>query len=283
MYKRAKTDLEKRPLRQSKRISSPPKLSPDEKPKLLNKLPASNQRFETTPTIRRKQEKDDVINEILLGNFEIQFLTPSGEVDETQQVLQVESIEDSTEIEIISESQVPEEIEQLSAVVESDEDYKPFEVKKKSPAVKQSKNKRKRVSVVKSEKKSANEVLIESEDQYFVALEDVDDQDLDENGEKKIFQCAYEQCSERFARRQACKTHFYNHLASQAVPNGYKCKFCQKTFKVSSALERHERVRRTNKFEEFFNLHKPFRSTPATSHSSATSPGARKLFRKERC
>jgi uncharacterized Zn-finger protein len=79
-----------------------------------------------------------------------------------------------------------------------------------------------------------------SDDHYFIPV--VAEGDLDENGEKKIFQCAFEGCSERFARRQACKTHFYNHITTKDVNNGFTCQYCQKCFKVASSLQRHERI-----------------------------------------
>lgn len=82
----------------------------------------------------------------------------------------------------------------------------------------------------------------DSETIYCKAIEDVENAELDVNGEKKIFQCAFEDCEDKFARRQACKTHFYNHVTKQIVPSGFACKFCGKTFKVLSALQRHERV-----------------------------------------
>lgn len=238
---------EKPVLRQSGRITSPNKSSPG-KPVLLNKLASSNQRFESSPTVRRKQKQDESsLNEILLGNFEIQFLSPTGDVDDIEHVYQVEGLAENTEVEIIDEAQLPEENEEFEEIAESEEEYKPPAPKKKLSFVKKINTRRKQILVTKPEKKEASLLVKNSpnefvEDHYFEAIENVDDQDLDENGEKKIFQCAFENCIRRFARRQACKTHFYNHLASQSVPNGYKCKSCQKTFKVLSALERHERV-----------------------------------------
>lgn len=81
-----------------------------------------------------------------------------------------------------------------------------------------------------------------SESNYFKAIDDVENAELDANGEKKIFQCAFEDCEEKFVRRQACRTHYYNHITKQSIPTGFTCKYCQKTFKIASALQRHERV-----------------------------------------
>lgn len=83
---------------------------------------------------------------------------------------------------------------------------------------------------------------LHNEPNYFKAIEDVKNAELDSNGEKKIFQCAFENCIETFARRQACRTHYYNHITLRSIPSGFSCKYCQKTFKISSALQRHERI-----------------------------------------
>jgi uncharacterized Zn-finger protein len=84
---------------------------------------------------------------------------------------------------------------------------------------------------------------------YFRVLDDNDKIKLDENGEKKIFQCTFSNCTETFSRRQQTKTHYFNHLA---VGSQYVCKYCSKKFKVQSALERHERVHNNSKVK--FNL-----------------------------
>lgn len=59
--------------------------------------------------------------------------------------------------------------------------------------------------------------------------------DLNENGEKQIFQCA--KCPMRFSTRQACKAHFSEH----ETMHGLECNFCKKLFRTNSALTRHVR------------------------------------------
>lgn len=51
---------------------------------------------------------------------------------------------------------------------------------------------------------------------YCTVLTDQQNPDLDENGEKKIFRCAFGKCNETFSRRQQCRTHYYNHLATDS-------------------------------------------------------------------
>lgn len=255
MYKAIK-ELET--LKRPKRLPPSPIKSDTDKPQpvLLNKLAPSNQRFEDSRGVKRRRKEtqsEPVADEIVVGNYEIQFVDHEGKsLDETQQVYQVEKVaDDETHIEIIEETQfteVDEEQQEEEESAQSDEEYKP-------PTKNLRRNKLNVVEkplVVKKKRKSATSTastpLVKKdvtanalEDNYFVAI-DADEKDLDENGEKKIFQCSFENCTERFARRQACKTHFYNHLTTKAVTNGFTCQFCQKCFKVASALERHERV-----------------------------------------
>lgn len=179
-----------------------------------------------------------VDEDIVLGNYEIQFIDHEGKVVAgSQHVIQGE------EIEILGEAQYAEVEEEES--VQSDEDYKPprglkkkAKVFSKPPVAK----KKKRQSGKPSTPLVRKDLTVESFDEHYFITIEADENDLDDNGEKKIFQCAFYNCIERFARRQACKTHYYNHLTTLAVPNGFTCKFCQKSFKVASALERHERV-----------------------------------------
>lgn len=229
-----------------------------ESPRLLNKCALSRQRFRSSPTIRRKSKQiqsetqdepnGTVVSEVVLGDYEIQIISPD-EADEIQH--QFKKITENTEIEFINEVEFTEEnVELQDKAKESEDEYKTTvrpKNNKRSPPVKRLSYKRKSE---KAKAKSSQPVAIKTEqvfesaeDHYFKTIDDVDDKDpLDENGEKKIFQCGFEDCCERFARRQACKTHYYNHLASRVLTKGFKCDFCQKTFKVQSALERHERV-----------------------------------------
>lgn len=230
-----------------------PKPSPTkvpESPRLLNKCAPSLQRFQSSPTIRRKSSRkvepealETIIDEIILTDYDIEIITPE-EISEAHP--QFTEINDNTEIEIINEVEYSEENSEPQDVAkESEEEYKPPERSNRKRTPKKSLEKKKSVKT-KSLKRSSLPVAepAAAEDKYFKAIDDVHDenQSLDENGEKKIFQCAFQDCNERFARRQACKTHYYNHLASKVLTKGFNCKFCQKTFKVVSALERHERV-----------------------------------------
>lgn len=229
----------------------PTKKLPDN-PVLLNKCAPSRQRFESSPAIRRKRiqvnKTEPVVDEIVIGDYEIEIMT-QDEVEETQQVF--DKITDVTEIEFLNEIELAEE--QLEEIIESEEEYKPPIVTRKArvkslPTVKVPSVRRKAIKV-ESCRKSTQRVAVKKDEifepveaSYFEAIENVNEKDLDENGEKKIFQCAFLNCTESFARRQTCKTHYFNHMASQTITNGYTCDFCQKAFKVSSALERHKRV-----------------------------------------
>lgn len=86
---------------------------------------------------------------------------------------------------------------------------------------------------------------------YFKIIENSEHQTLDKNGEKKIFACVYQDCNESFARRQMCKTHYFNHFATNS---NYCCKHCSKKFRVQSALERHERIHSNSKVSCYFIL-----------------------------
>lgn len=79
-------------------------------------------------------------------------------------------------------------------------------------------------------------VKLENES-YYKKVDETGDVEIDEAGEKKIFQCAV--CPMKFTRRQNCKTHYYTHT----TPNSpFTCEFCSKGFKSNSAMERHRRV-----------------------------------------
>ncbi|CAO1430637.1 unnamed protein product [Diamesa tonsa] len=88
----------------------------------------------------------------------------------------------------------------------------------------------------KSDIKSLLSVKLESES-YYKKVDETGDVEVDEAGEKKIFQCPL--CPLKFTRRQNCKTHYYTHT----TPNSpFTCEFCSKGFKSNSAMERHRRV-----------------------------------------
>ena len=248
-----KNEVEKavKKLQISKKSSPKPQaLITNTPPVVLNKLAPSNrnQTFTSSPAVRRKRKEteqpEQIVDEIVLGDYEIQFLDKDGKiVDEPQHAYQME--ESGKEIEIIGESQLMEveEVEEEEST-DSDEEYKPLTVRKtrkfkvfetKSAKKKEKPSKSSEVSILVPQIVGVNQ-----DDSYFIPVKA--DGDLDANGEKKIFQCSFENCRERFARRQACKTHFYNHITTKIVSNGFTCKFCQKYFKVASSLLRHERI-----------------------------------------
>lgn len=214
-------------------------------PILLNKTIAVNQQFQGIPTLRRRDQSEQIHEQIVMGNYEIEFLTEN----EDDEQLVSKSNED-VEVEIlgfvsIDEENVVQEEKEAEADSDADEDYVPEKkVVKRKPVVFKSR------TLLKQDKIIYKPVIVEvrqealetTEDLYFKTLLDVDTADLDEKMEKKIFQCAFDGCTETFARRQACKTHFFNHKATSYIQKGFSCKFCQKAFHVASAVERHERV-----------------------------------------
>lgn len=253
-FENEKQDIIQKELEKVKINFSPPRLTrsrqiPDNLI-LLNKCAPSNQRFDNVPKVVRRQSspKKSIIapetetNTIVVEGYEIEILTQDE--NETPQAFEFSKISEDTPFEIAQETVLFADENMIEEVSGSDEDYRPS-LEKVPTFTKQKPRKKQKIS--KSSSKRAEKEVFHNEqpaetadDHYFKAMDDSDD--LDENGEKKIFQCAFEGCNESFARRQACKTHFYNHLASKTVTNGYNCQFCQKTFKVQSALERHERV-----------------------------------------
>jgi len=128
-----------------------------------------------------------------------------------------------------------EPFEEACSDYSDDDDYKP-----PVPTTKR-KRKQKPKVIAKQQKRSAPEKTDASEDFYFKTVAD-NIIEHDENGERKIFQCSYDGCSDRFSRRQYCKTHFYQHIIAPKEGQKHDCQYCKKTFKVASALERHERV-----------------------------------------
>lgn len=219
-----------------------------ENPIVLNKCAPSNsnQRFQGAPeVVRRRHQKREPSPAKNL--YEIKFLLPMQEEEEihkvqeeeeTLEVLEFSKISD-TNFEITEENVLFPDENLLEEASGSDDDYKPPIEKK--PFLVTRKRRKKNQTSKNSNKTSVNKIVVRepvaesTEDQYFNTIDD--SEDLDENGEKKIFRCAFDGCLESFARRQACKTHFYNHLASKTVTNGYNCQFCQKTFKVASGNE----------------------------------------------
>lgn len=189
------------------RSRSPVKIIPSSPTKpivVLNKIPDARQK--TIPTLRRK--RCDSPTEL----FEVQ-------------------VENHSQIEVESHSKIQvEEVEFLDASAESgreDEVEKPLSF-----------------IVIPQQFEIISDEKVEVPKAYCRMIAENEQTEMDENGEKKIFQCAFENCDEKFSRRQQCKTHFYNHFA---VDSQFSCKFCAKKFKVASALERHERVHTNSK------------------------------------
>lgn len=216
-----------------KRIATSSK-NVSESPVVLNKCAPSRSRFENVPVVRRrckrKNNEKRSAEEAVSDGYEIKLL---GEFTDTEE-FEFRMINVDTEVEFVNDADFTEQVVEQEPE-ESDDEYRvPFKKAKSSP---------RRKPIVEDQAKPSPDLFEEAcEDNYFKAIDDVGDEDLDENGEKKIFQCAFESCTEGFARRQACKTHFYNHLASQNITKGFSCEFCQKTFRVASALERHKRI-----------------------------------------
>lgn len=202
---------------------------------LLNKCPQSIATSSTSvPTIRRKRKPEE--SEIPIEINEVQM------VDDSQYEIRILQTEESDEFQLVQiglpdsvENTVVEEVHEIIEAVPKKE--------KKSP--------KKIVQKVVEKPVSESDTKIQSNDSqaeyYFRVIDESEEPELDENNEKKIFQCAFENCKETFSRRQQCKTHYYNHLA---VDSNFSCKYCSKKFKVQSALERHERVHNNSKVSE---------------------------------
>lgn len=223
---------------------------------LLNKCPQNASPSNAVPTLRRKRKADEIESEIPIeisevqmvdnGEYEIRILQTDAEGNEEVQLVEIEKSESQPQFEIISENTIVEEIHELIEEI-------PKKVeKKKSPEKKTSKKISKpSPEPKKSEPEKSSQIVQDpATEYYFKVIDESEEPEVDENNEKKIFQCAYEDCKETFSRRQQCKTHYYNHLA---VDSNYSCKYCSKKFKVQSALERHERVHNNSKVS--FGLH----------------------------
>ncbi|CAG9812369.1 unnamed protein product [Chironomus riparius] len=216
---------------------------------LLNKCPQNASSSNLVPTLRRKRKTDEIESELPIeisevqmvdnGEYEIRILQTDAEGNEELQLVEIEKFEKHPQIEIIPENAIVEFHEVIEDVLETVE-------KKKSPAKKKAKKISKPVSEPENPEpaKSPQVVQDPATEYYFKIIDESDEPEVDENNEKKIFQCAYKDCKEAFSRRQQCKTHYYNHLA---VDSNYSCKHCSKKFKVQSALERHERVHNNSK------------------------------------
>lgn len=213
-------------------------------PVILNKCASQ---FENSPVVLRRKRKDpdqDIseanishetieINEVAMNDFsqyELELISATSD-DGTQQVFAIEHAPTPIKYEIIQKAEVTQEIV-------NDTDLS--DVKKELiPCRKRSRTNQS--SPLKSIRMK-NAMTIDNEDEnpenYF-RIVDANQATSDENGEKKIFHCAFEKCCAQFSRRQACKTHFFNHVAPNRT---FRCPICQKMFKVASALGRHERT-----------------------------------------
>lgn len=125
----------------------------------------------------------------------------------------------------------------IEEMTEDDDNYDSSYCESKSTKQKKSNlNKTNNTETENSDIKPLLSVKLESES-YYKKVDETGDVEVDEAGEKKIFQCAL--CPLKFTRRQNCKTHYYTHT----TPNSpFTCEFCSKGFKSNSAMERHRRV-----------------------------------------
>ena len=217
---------------------------------MLNKCPQNASPSTSVPTLRRKRKAEEVKDEIPIeiselqmvdnGEYEIRILQTDAEGNEEVQLVEIEKSENQPQFAIISENAIVEEIHEIIEEV-------PKKVQMKKPPKKETikRNSKPAPEPVKLEPEKSSQVVQDpATEYYFKVIDDSEEPELDENNEKKIFQCAYEDCKEFFSRRQQCKTHYYNHLA---VDSNFNCKYCSKKFKVQSALERHERVHNNSK------------------------------------
>lgn len=198
---------------------------------LLNKVPPSSSQKIVRSVRRKHNEESQTIQEAPLELLEIDNQQYQIEIIETEDASEIH-VEDGSKIEIV---EVQEPIEIISEEII---------VPKKKKSLK--KNEQAKFIVI------DEKIVAET---YCNVINDEDNPELDENGEKKIFKCAFEKCNEAFSRRQQCKTHYYNHLATEA---NFSCKYCEKKFKTASALERHERVHTNSKVIEVMKNFKKF-------------------------
>ncbi|XP_070508763.1 zinc finger protein pita-like [Chironomus tepperi] len=218
---------------------------------ILNKCPQNASQSNSVPTLRRKRKADDMeaevpieISEVQMvdnGEYEIRILQTDAEGNEEVQLVEIDKSQNQPQFEIISEDAIVEEIHELIEDIPKKVD------KKKSPEKKAvQKPQKSSPEPKKSEPEKSSTAVVQdpATEYYFKVIDESEEPEVDENNEKKIFQCAYEDCKDTFSRRQQCKTHYYNHLA---VDSNYSCKYCSKKFKVQSALERHERVHNNSK------------------------------------
>lgn len=233
-----------------KNLDKPPLIPtrPSSKPVvLLNKCSQNASPSNPIPTLRRKRKADEMKSDIPIevqmaenGEYEITVFQTDAEGNEEVQLVEIERSENQQQFEFIPENTIVEEFHEI--VEEKSEKVE----KKKSPEKKKATTVSKPTQEPKKavQDKSAEVVQDSATEYYFKVIDDSEEPEVDENNEKKIFQCAYQDCTETFSRRQQCKTHYYNHLA---VDSNFSCKFCSKKFKVQSALERHERIHTNSK------------------------------------
>ncbi|KAG5667422.1 hypothetical protein PVAND_015402 [Polypedilum vanderplanki] len=197
---------------------------------LLNKIPVSPSK--TSPTLRRKRKLEEEKKEKV--PIEISELQVVNDNDEYEIRILEANIDEEGQVEAVEVIEIEKAAEPEYEII-SQEDI--VELKKSPPKKKAAK----KIEIQKVEKLQPQETATEY---YFKNIGDDVEPELDENGEKKIFQCAFKDCKVAFSRRQQCKAHYYNHLA---VDSQFACQYCSKRFKVQSALERHERVHSNSK------------------------------------
>lgn len=124
----------------------------------------------------------------------------------------------------------------IEEMTEDDDNYDSSYGDSKTKQKKSNLNKTNNTKTEKSDVKPLLSMKHESEC-YYKKVDETGDVEVDEAGEKKIFQCSL--CPLKFTRRQNCKTHYYTHTTSNSP---FTCEFCSKGFKSNSAMERHRRA-----------------------------------------
>ena len=221
------------------------KSAPRNPPVILNTGVRSAMNVYESPATKRKRckvENSSIstdklnLNEVFVENgsaFEIVFETMDDEENgvntfETEHIDQQDEI---TNFQDIDEGQII-----IEEITEDDNNYDSSYCNSSPKHKKKSQIKSNSTETENNDSKPLLSVKLENES-YYKKVDETGDVEVDEAGEKKIFQCAV--CPMKFTRRQNCKTHYYTHT----TPNSpFNCEFCSKGFKSNSAMERHRRV-----------------------------------------
>lgn len=221
------------------------KSAPRNPPVILNTGVRSTINVYESPATKRKRCKVENIsvtteklnlNEVFVQNgsaYEIVFESMDVEENgvntfETENIGQQNEV---TNFQDIDEGQII-----IEEMTEDDDNYDSSYCDSSPKQKKSNQSKTNNTETENSDFKPLLSVKLENES-YYKKVDETGDVEVDEAGEKKIFQCAV--CPMKFTRRQNCKTHYYTHT----TPNSpFTCEFCSKGFKSNSAMERHRRV-----------------------------------------